>query len=272
VVIGALQDQEGSITVPIDVPVPVQVNKVSTGDLVGPAIGAFGSIVATAIASAPLKAVGGVGDLLGLGGNKKHAPEPPIDLPFEPGYTALSPADQAQIAVLALRMKKDKSLNLVVRHDLGGGDITVANERANPSAQDARYLADQLRQQQFNVLAERSALAGTARAELAWGSPQVAEGTIEQLRTLDQQVAQNDDALDRLYGMLRPGADRQAARRTRGACLEYGRERLDAVKQALIAAGLTDMDRVHIANPQFSQVPGDEGGKVVVTLVPKKKE
>jgi hypothetical protein len=272
VVIGALQDQEGSITVPIDVPVPVQVNKVSTGDLIGPAIGAFGSIVVTAIASAPLKAVGGVGDLFGLGGNKKHAPEPPIPLPFEPGYTALSPADQAQIAALCVRMKKDKSLNLVVRHDLGGGDITVANERANPSAQDARYLADQLRQQQLNVLQERSALAGTARAELAWGSPQTASATIAQLRTLDQQVAQNDDALDRLYGMLRPGADRQAARRTRGACLEYGRERLDAVKQALIAAGLTDMDRVHIASPQFSEVPGDEGGNVVVTLVPKKKD
>ena len=85
-------------------------------------------------------------------------------------------------------------------------------------------------------------------------------------------MAQNDDALDRLYGLLRPGADRQAARRTRGACLEYGKERLDAVKQALTAAGLTDMDRVHMANPKFEQVPGDEGGKVVVTLVPKKKD
>jgi hypothetical protein len=169
-------------------------------------------------------------------------------------------------------MKKDDSLNLVIHHDLGGGDLTVANERANPSIHDAQNLAEQVRQQQMNALQARSALAGQARAELAWGSSQAASTTIEQLRALDQQVAQNDDAMDRLFGILRPGADRQAARRTRGACLEYGRERLDAVKQALAAAGLTDADRVHFANPQFSQVPGDDGGKVVVTLVPKKKE
>jgi hypothetical protein len=272
VVIGALQDQEGSITVPIDVPVPVQVGKLSVGDLVGPAIGAFGSIVATAIASAPLKAVGGVGDLLGLGGNKKQAPEPPIILPFEPGFTGLSPADQAQIAALVLRMKKDDSLNLVIHHDLGGGDLTIADKRSNPSIQDAQNMAEQLRQQQLDALQQRSALAGVARAELAWGSSSEADLTIQKLRALDQQVAQNDDALDRLYGILRPGADRQAARRTRGACLEYARERLDAVKQALIAAGLKDMDRVHMANPQFAQAQGDDGGKVVVTLVPKKKE
>jgi hypothetical protein len=272
VVIGALQDQEGSITVPIDVPVPVQVNKVSTGELVGPAIGAFGSIVATAIASAPLKAVGGVGDLLGLGGNKKHAPQPPIVLPFEAGFTALSPADQAQIKAIALRMKKDKSLNLVIRHDLGGGDLTVANERANPSAKDALNLAEQLRQQQLNALQQRSILAGIARSELAWGSAAAANNTLSQLRQVDQQVAANDDALDRTLALLRPGADRQAARRTRGACLEYGHERLDAIKQALTAAGLTDLDRVHFATPKFEQVAGDEGGKVVVTLVPKKKD
>jgi hypothetical protein len=169
-------------------------------------------------------------------------------------------------------MKKDDSLNLVIHHELGGGDLKVAQERANPSLQDAQNLAEQLRQQQLNALQQRSALAGTARAQLAWGSAQAADATIEQLRALDQQVARNDDAMDGLYGMLRPGAEHQAARRTRGAGLEYGRERLDAVKQALVTAGLTDMDRVHMANPQFAQVPGDEGGKVVVTLVPKKKD
>jgi transposase-like protein len=269
VVIGALQDQEGSITVPIDM--SVKSGKLSASDLVGPAVGAFGSIVVTAIASAPLKAAGGLTDMLGLGGNKKHTPELPIILGFEPGYTGLSAVDQAALSALAQRMNKDKSLTLVIHHDLGGGDLTVANERANPSQQDAKNLAEQLRQQQMETLQQRSALAGTARAELAWGSTSAASTTIEQLRALDQQVAENDDALDRLYGMLRPGADRQAARRTRGACLEYGHERLEAVKHALIAAGLTDMDRVHLASPQFAQVPGDAGGTVVVTLVPKKK-
>jgi hypothetical protein len=271
VVVGALQDQEGSITVPIAVPVPMQVGKLSVSDLVGPAVGAFGSIVATAIASAPLKAAGGFADLLGLGGNKKHAPEPPIVLAFEPGYTGLSPEDHEAIATIAQRMIKDKSLNLVVRHELGGGDLAVADERANPSKQDAQNLAERLRQQQMDALQQRSNLAGIARAELAWGSSDAADATIDRLRNLDRQVAQNDDAMDRLYALLRPGADRQSQRRTRGACLEYGHDRLAAVKHALEAAGLADMDRVHIASPQFEQATGDAGGTVVVTLVPKKK-
>jgi hypothetical protein len=271
VVVGALQDQEGSITVPIDVPVPVQIGKLSTSQLLGPAIGAFGSIVATAIASAPMKAVGGVGDLLGLGGNKQVAPEAPIVLPFEPGSASLSPENLSTIATIVKRMKEDDSLNLVVRHDLGGGDLAVGNERANPSLTDAQNLAEQVREQQLIALQRRSILAGVARAQLAWGSGHDADGTLAQLRALDQQIAMNDDAMDRLYGILRPGADRQAARRTRGACLEYARARLDAIKAALQADGLKDLDRVHLSNPQFSQASGNDGGKITITLVPKQK-
>jgi hypothetical protein len=271
VVIGALQDQEGSITVPIDVPVPMDPKNLSVGTFVGPALGAFTSIIVTAVASAPLKAAGALGDVFGMGGNKELKPEPPVVLPFDPGNTDLSSADRAQIIALVKRLKDDDSLNLTIRHDLGGGDLSIANQRANPSAQDALYLAGQIRQQQLNLLQQRSNIAGTARAQLAWGSGQLASTTIEQLRTLDQQAAANDDAMDRLYGILKPGADRQASRRTRGACLEYGRERLDAVKQAFAAAGLTNLDRVHFANAKFAQATGDAGGQIVITLVPKTK-
>jgi len=57
------------------------------------------------------------------------------------------------------------------------------------------------------------------------------------------------NSLDQLYDLLRPGAETQADRRTRAASLEIGRQRLAAVRVALLIAGPTDGDqRIHLTN------------------------
>ena len=90
------------------------------------------------------------------------------------------------------------------------------------------------------------------------------------LRTLDLRIAQTENAMDQLYDMLRPGADRQANRRTRAAAMEVGKRRLAAVKDALVSAGIAEQ-RVRQTNPVYAPGDSDEGGMVVITLVPKKK-
>ena len=83
--------------------------------------------------------------------------------------------------------------------------------------------------------------------------------------------------MDRVYDLLRPGADRQADRRTRAAALDIGRQRLDVVRTALMqasaAAGVRDADqRVRVV--RASLPAADEAkaeGKVTFTMLQKKK-
>src|SRR5690606_28955624 len=80
VAIGAITDPDGSIT--LNLPVTIESGEVDVGKLIAPAIGAVAQVMVTAIASAPIKAVGGVGDLLGLGGRGAKAPQEPVELAF----------------------------------------------------------------------------------------------------------------------------------------------------------------------------------------------
>ncbi|MBV8781960.1 MAG: DUF748 domain-containing protein, partial [Phycisphaerae bacterium] len=270
VVIGALQDPDGSITVPLEF--PVKNESLSKEALVGPAVGAFGSIVATAIASAPIKVANTFADIAGLGGNKNVVAEMPILLNFDAGDIALSDDDRRALSAIKTRLIKDQSLTVVIEHALGGGDMQQAEMRSNPSPQEARYLADQMRQQQLASAELRSNLEGVARSAIERGMQSSAEETLTRLRQVDQQMAQTDDAMDRLYEMLRPGADRLASRRTRSACLQYGKERLAEIQSALLDQAPAELgDRIHLLTPRFSQPSDSAGGTVIIHLIPKKK-
>ncbi len=167
-------------------------------------------------------------------------------------------------------MKKEGELELQVRHELTSGDVTRLAVRVNPSADESRSIAEQLRNEKADLLARRAELAGTARGQLGSRPEADAGATLETLRTLDRQIAQTENAMDQLYDMLRPGAERQANRRTRAAAIEVGKRRLTAVKDALVSAGIAEQ-RVRQTNPVYAPGESDEGGLVVITLVPKKK-
>jgi len=270
VVIKALQDTDESITVPIDF--PMKNMELGYGPIISSAIGALGKVVLTAIASAPVKVVGGVADLIvGKNGPK---PEPPVVLAFQPGATGLSSADLSQLDQLIKKMKKDDNLEVQIRHDLGTADIQRAAVRANPTPEECASLAYQLHARKLDLLAQRSRRSGEVRSILASAPSGEGASAVTQLRDLDRQLSQTEDALDKVYDLPRPGADRQSGRRTRAAALELGRDRLNLVRDYLLSANpVKANDRIHSANATFAQPDSpDVPGKVTLTLVPKKKQ
>jgi hypothetical protein len=114
-----------------------------------------------------------------------------------------------------------------------------------------------------------------ARAVLATTPGQEAGGNRNALLAADRELAATEAALDQVYDLLRPGAERQADRRTRAAALNLAEARLDAVKGMLVSAGVPDAEkRIKIVRASFA--PGDEssddsGGVVLAMLLSKKK-
>jgi hypothetical protein len=272
VVIPALRDTSGTITVPLNF--KIEQGKLSTGQVLAAASGAFLPIVGTAVASAPMKAASGVTDMVGLGSllgakKAKQGPEPVV-ITFAPGSTTITPDAQAKLAALLELARRDKNMSLTIHHELGGGDVTVASARANPTLDDAAAMAGQLRARKLELANQRAQLAGRVRAQVAWQPAAQSEGAVEQLRALDRQIAQTEQSLDQLYDLMQPGADRQATRRTRAAGLQIAQDRISQVTSLLQAKDLPNAaERVHAAAAQFNPTEGDEGGRIVVAPVTK---
>src|SRR5690606_30613664 len=222
-------------------------------------------------ASAPIKAVGGVGDLIGLGGRGGQAPEEPVELTFLPGTATLEPAEARHLAVLAERMRRDSNLQLQLRHEMSPADVAHAQQRANPPLQDVRAMIDRLRRSKTQLLTDRARLAAQARAQFAAQSD-AAGASVTTLRSIDRQLTQIDASLEQLGDLLRPGAAAQADRRTRAATLDVAQERFDVIEAVFTSARIPDVDeRVHRTNPQFEPIDSLSRGRVVITLVTKKK-
>jgi hypothetical protein len=268
VAIGAVTDPDGSIT--LNLPVPIKNGAVTTGDVLGPALGAVTNVLMTGIASAPLKAVSGVGGMLGLGG-KEAAPEAPVIIGFLPAYDGLDVDGRAAVAWLVKELKDDEALELQLRHSLSEEDVTRTATRVNPSPEQALALAAQVRQQKSELILKHDTLAAEARGDLGANAFTQAKGTLEALRAISQQIAKADTALDDLYALTGPSAAQQTDRRTRAASLDLARRRIEAIKAALVANGIQNAEaRVHAANAQFDPAPEAGGGSVSVTLVRKK--
>ncbi len=278
-VIGVMEAADKSISVPLSF--PVEKGKVSTGAVVGSATGALVQVITVALASTPVKAVSGVTSLVGLdavipglGGQQPKAPERPIVIAFSPGATGLEEAGRRQLAALAERLRNEPGLEVTLKHDLGGGDVQLAAVRANPPAGDVAALSSRLRARRQELTGLRSAAAGQARAALAVGGGTDASAAVERLQAIDRELARTEDALDKLYDLLRPGAERQAARRSRSAALDIARDRLATARAALLAGTLGSTssvrERVKVTNAQFAPGENSAGGTITATLVNRK--
>jgi len=269
IILFGLQDPDGSITIP-SLSIPLEDGQLDIGAVAGSAALQLVPVFATATASAPLKMAGGVGSMLGLGAKAQDTA--PVTFAFLPGYTALTEPASTELKRLIERLKDDKTLELTIRHELGGGDIARARIRANPPATEAKDLAEKMRLQRQILLAERAAIAGQAGGELATDALGNGRATRDRLRAVDREIAQTDDAMDQLYDLLRPGADRQSDRRTRAACIDIAKQRQAFVRQALLASGITGVGaRIHESNPKYTDEQGSAGGRVVITFVAKKR-
>jgi hypothetical protein len=264
-VISALQDQDGSITIPLNV--STHRGQLDTGSIVASGVSAMAQIIATAIATSPLK----LANLVGFGGNNKDK-LPPVAVSFPPGYSGLGPEQTIALRALVIRLQQDKSLQVALRHDLGSDDVALAAERVNPSPDDALALAGLLNRRRTALLSARSVAASDVRALLASDAGDDADRAVERLRTINRQLADTDNALDHMYDLLRAGADRQAMRRTRSAALAIAKSRLDAVRDylQLVGGNKISADRIHIANPQFTPSQAGTSGGVTILVVKTK--
>jgi hypothetical protein len=261
----ALQAPDGSITIPVSF--TLKNGQVSESAIVGGAIGATGPIIATAVASAPLKLAGGVVGIFGIGGHSKTPRSETYEVAFDPGSAEMGPDDLALVQSLVLLAHRDPDLQFNIRQELGAADVQLAAQRANPTEADALALIQQLRQQRLELSFERARLAGLLRGQLSAISDQNADQTVLQLRGVEAQIANIEIACDELYDLLRPGAVRLAGRRTRGAAMEIAQRRLDEIDIFFRQSLSSYNQRVRVVTPQYTQPTLPDGGRVLITII-----
>jgi hypothetical protein len=274
-VLGVVTDADGSLTIPVNVQLK-SLNNVNVTDIVlDNLFPAVGSVIGTAFLNAPAKAANSVLSLipgLPFGGPAKPEDYEPVVIHFDPGDATLSPEAIRQLDMLLGQMDRNDELQLAIRHDFGGGDIARLRVRSNPTPEECEALAGALRQRKRDLLAARNGIAEEARGELASGFGADVQTTLARLRAVDAEVARTEDAMDHAYDLTRPGADHQAERRTRSACVEVGQARVDEIASALSAVVPDAIDRIHPAHPQFAPADGNAGGTITLTLTAVKKQ
>jgi hypothetical protein len=271
VAIGAVEGADGSISLPLDVaftPDPKHPENLPYTELGLAAAGGVSSVIVTALAAAPIKAVNDVGGIFGAS-TTRPAADITTTVPFAPGSASVGAAQYSAVVPLLKKLREDPSLTLTVRQQLGDGDVKLAAIRANPSAEQCKNLEQQLRSRKAELLQLRATAAGQARAQLAALGSSGSEAALNHLRAIDRELANTEQSLDQLGELLRPGADRLTERRTRTAALQLAADRLSAMQTVLTSQGIA-ADRVKMLSAQFNPVESLDGGQVVITEVEKK--
>lgn len=268
--IDVVEDASGSITIPLK-NIQVRSGEVSMGSVFGAAVGGVSNVVVTAIASAPVKGLQGIFG----GGSAAAEPKPPIVLSFLPGDTSLEASLRAELDKLVLEMRKTPDLVVQLSHRLSNADAARSATLASPSPAQIEQMTALLRDRRIELINDRALLAANVSAEL--GSGGTSDDQLARLRDFDERIVSNDDALERLLELTRPGAELQAGRRTKATALDIASARLAAVRGYLDAAGTRERiagfkDRVSVANPTFevdAELP--EGGTITIDQVVQKR-
>ncbi len=266
VAIAAIEAPDGSITLPLSV--PISAGHISQSAITGQLIGDLVQVVAVGIASSPLKVAGGLASLF-ASGKLQAVKKPPIVLHFAPGSPTITSRDWLAIGALARQLRHHSSLQVVVRQQISTADIAVAASRANPTKRQCLELIAALEAQANRLMSQRRQQLGQLRGELAirLSDSAIHQGT-GRLARLDTRLAHARMAINYLADMLAPGAGREASRRTRGMMITIARRRLFEIKAALLAAGFAHPNRrVHIVFPQYLPAKSDRGGPATIALV-----
>jgi len=228
-------------------------------------------VIAASIARSPFRVLGGALDLGGLlSGDPVPRVKESVVFEFQPGTARLNPGEFEKLGPLVEMLERDSSLELVIQHHLGSGDHEKAEKLANPDPATCREYAEGLRRNKAELLRERDLLAAEVRAMYALEALDRAEGLSIDLRNLDARLGGIEQALDQLYGFLRPGAERRRDRRTKSACLTLARQRLGAAREVLHDLELVGIrERIDIRRPRFILPEEDDGrgGTIVITPV-----
>ena len=255
-----LKNSDGEIRIPVSI--DLSTKGVSGGEVALAGGRAAATVVATAVASAPLRVLTSFTDLFA---DAKALPKTDASrLRFVPGTTSLDAQSRAEFEPLLRRLQADEKLVAVVQHRLSRQDVERMERFANPDAADVEELQSRLRQRRRELLREHAGIAARARA----GQGSWRGGAVDELRArwrvVEAELGRVEAALDETGELLQPGADRYREKRTRAAGLELSRRRLDAVK-ALLESARPGV-QVELRTPQWQSAEDDTGGTALVVL------
>ena len=312
-----LRNSSGEQKLPVRLDVPP--DGVSATQIAGLAANTLGVLITEAVSSAPLRVLGPLSSIAGALGltnvpltadtvtleftegaatmvtatvvppaevEATPETEPDTDAQADPELTATvsAPANEDPLGRIALAMKSNPDMRLVVQAELGTGDLEVAEHLANPTRESIESLIQRNRYRKATLERERSRLSARAKAQIFAGSSSgpasedplsgepVAgpEELVAQLQALDAERAAVEHALDDLFTYIRPGAERRAGMRTRNAALALADRRLDRVRLELIKrVGAAVAQRIDVRRARYrkstEEKPLPRLGRVTVT-------
>ncbi|MFT4538067.1 MAG: hypothetical protein ACI841_002077 [Planctomycetota bacterium] len=265
-VLFVLKDEEGDQNLPLSL--TIEDGAASVGTILGAVGRTLGIVIGEAIASSPMRIIGGVLDLAGLDSDPVElSGDEIVELNFAAGDVQ-EPADMAAaLAPLVEVLRHNEAFYLVVEHELSAADLARSDILANPPAHNCLDLAENLRRQRTELLAKREREAEDVAGSFAIGRWDEAKTQRAKVRQTDLEIGRTEAALDRVFDRTAPGAERRNARRARGTALEVARRRLSAVaghlkSQAVLSIGT----RVDTRRPRFGVTPDIDTGRITVSV------
>ncbi|MFT3785895.1 MAG: DUF748 domain-containing protein [Tepidisphaeraceae bacterium] len=257
-----LRGADGSINLPVDF--NFKPGRDPVGDIIGGAIPPVLGQIAVGMVSLPAK-------MLGLGGGPKATDtveDPPISIPFTTGLVGLTSEQRDQLARLTLAAK-DPNVSMTISQKIGADDMTIARDRANPPLGRAAALASDLRRRRAELLDQRYQLISAARAQAVGATETIGGESLQQLASVQSELADVEDAFDALYDLQRPGAEKQADRRGKSAALFLLTARQDALDKFL--RRLADADTLSRIIRNAPRIDLADGAQSELVIVVKRK-
>ncbi|MCP3916793.1 MAG: DUF748 domain-containing protein [bacterium] len=259
-----LRDEAGRQSIPLRL--EVAEGGVGGGQIASAVGTALGTLVADSLAGAPLRMLGPLTDVVGItGGESTPITAESIALPYVPGSAVLDRETLDKIDPIVEALRADTRMRIVVQHELGTGDVAAAEVLANPRPEEGEEIVTRLRDRKAAIERERGEVAALTRAQYAVGLLEEAAAGTTALKVLDRERAAVEAALDRIFELLGPGAERRRDRRTREASLALAQERVDRLRAAIVArGGVAVALRIDARRPRFA-VSEEPGGRVTLT-------
>lgn len=226
----------------------------------------LGKLIGEAIASSPMRFVGGVLEFNPFQDDEQiELPDELYFVGFRPGSP--EPADRPLLETLAPiidLLRADDTVKVDLVHVFSAADLTALSQVTSPDRDSAIELVERLRNERDALIERRDLLAVELLTDYALGMETDREAKHGRLANLDAEVALVEDSLDGILEFLRPGSDRRAERRVRAAGLLVAEARLEMVRKAVRDLAIRSIgERIRVRRARFSeQVEDAAGGRV----------
>lgn len=270
-VIFVLKNEQGEIRLPLAFDFGDGSN-MGFAEISAKASAAFLRLVTEALAAAPLRAVGSVTDVVGLGGLVGGRDRTPkyagmkAEVDFEVGSAHVDLQLPPALKAIVKAMAEDPLLELEGSHRFGEADIERARELANPDSDVALKLLQSLRRRRDVLARERGELAAEARSSLALGRTDAFQRAQADLVQRSRELGEVESRVDQVAALLGRNASGKADRRRKRVALDLAQSRMDALMRALIRAGV-DQTRVNLKRPRYQKPDPEEISALSQVLV-----